>query len=60
MAASIGYNQPGLTPSEVDQVGIPFIMEALILESPRCVSKQWKTCFQSENKVSRNEYLDLL
>lgn len=60
MAAFIGYNQPGLTPSEVDQVGIPFIVEALILEMLYCVSKRWKTYFQSENNVSRSEYLDFL
>lgn len=51
MAAFIGYNQPGLTPSEVDQVEIQFIVEALVLEMLYCVSKRWKTYFQSENNV---------
>lgn len=51
MAAFIGYNQPGLKPSEVDQVEIQFIVEALVLEMLYCVSKRWKTYFQSENNV---------
>lgn len=60
MAAFIGYNQPGLTPSEVDQVGIPFIVEALMLEMLYCVSKRWKIYFQSENNVLRSKHLDFL
>lgn len=60
MAAFIGYSQPGLTPSEVDQVGIPFIVEALMLEMLYCVSKRWKIYFQSENNVLRSKHLDFL